>query len=287
MGLPECPAYETRDNSRPPESGSPAAEFCLGVLGPLSIGTGNSPDAITVAPKIRTVLAMLLTDPDHVVPVSALMRELWPDGAPVSGLRTLQTYILNCRKSLARLAGVAPSDIARHVLETHAGGYSFTSGGARLDWLEYQRLADLGGRAINSGSEYEGIRLLDRALGLWRGAAFADVTAGPVIESKRRLLTESRLGVTETLVETRIRAGLHQEAIADLAGLTSEHALHEGLHAQYMRALALGGRRARALEVFSDLRTRLVTEIGIEPGLPLQRLQLAILNSHSEAVPPG
>ncbi|MFE0423355.1 BTAD domain-containing putative transcriptional regulator [Streptomyces sp. NPDC058953] len=287
MDFPERP---TGGPLTPPHSstaGETLEGFRFGVLGPLHIGARSSTATMTVAPKVRTVLAMLLIDADHVVPASALMRELWPDGAPVSGLRTLQTYVLNCRKSLARFAGLPASGIARDVLETRAGGYCFHSGGAELDWVEYQRLVNLGGRAINRGSEFDGIRLLDQALGLWRGTAFADVTAGPVVESKRRLLTESRLGVIETLTETRIRAGRHQEVIADLAGLTNEHALHEGLHAQYMRALALGGRRARALEVFSDLRTRLVTEIGIEPGLPLQKLQLAILNSHSEAVPPG
>ncbi|MFJ9149631.1 BTAD domain-containing putative transcriptional regulator [Streptomyces sp. NPDC102270] len=48
-----------------------------------------------------------------------------------------------------------------------------------------------------------------------------------------------------------------------------------------MRALALNGRRAQALEVIGRLRTRLVDEIGIDPGHPLQQLQLKILDSRT------
>jgi hypothetical protein len=69
------------------------------------------------------------------------------------------------------------------------------------------------------------------------------------------------------------------EVLSDLAALTVENPLHEGLHAQYMRALHLSGRRAQALEVFHRVRGNLVTELGLEPGPPVQRLHQAILNS--------
>ncbi len=45
-----------------------------------------------------------------------------------------------------------------------------------------------------------------------------------------------------------------------------------------MRALDMAGLRVRALEVFNKLRLTLVSELGIEPGAPLQQLQGHILN---------
>jgi DNA-binding SARP family transcriptional activator len=51
------------------------------------------------------------------------------------------------------------------------------------------------------------------------------------------------------------------------------------MHAQYMRALYLSGRRVQALEVFQRLRTDLVNELGLEPGPSVQRLHQAILNA--------
>lgn len=253
----------------------------FGVLGPLRIAVAGSAADVAVAPKVRTVLAMLLLHTDQVVPVPALMRDLWNESPPATGLRTLQTYILNCRKLLAQLTGRASADIARDTLVTRAGGYSFTSACGPVDWLDFQRLTDRGGKAIAAGDDRSGIQLMEQALELWRGDALADVPAGPVIEAKRRLLEESRLGAIGVLSEARIRKGMHREVTAQLVALTSEHQLHEGLHAQYMRALALSGRRAEALEVFSDLRVRLAAEIGIDPGYPLQQLQLAILKSHT------
>ncbi|MBB1255826.1 AfsR/SARP family transcriptional regulator [Streptomyces alkaliterrae] len=253
----------------------------FGVLGPLTVGDAEAGEVVAIAPKMRTVLALLVSHADQVVPTSVLIRELWDDSPPASGLRTLQTYILNCRKLLRRLTGLPAAELSGQVLVTQAGGYGFRSHGGPVDWMEYQRLTDRGTRAVAEGDDTRGIRLLDEALALWRGPAFVDVPTGPVLESRRRLFEESRLSAIVALAETRIRAGLHHEVIGHLAALTSEHAFHEGLHAQYMRALALSGRRAQALEVFSTLRTRLVTEIGLEPGYPLQQLQLAILNSHT------
>ncbi|MCS0638057.1 AfsR/SARP family transcriptional regulator [Streptomyces sp. LP05-1] len=273
------------EETPPAEAPVPAGMRCE-LLGPLRIGTGDGDDTVGVAPKIRTVLAMLCVHPDQVVPVPALMRELWSERPPASGLRTLQTYVLNARKLLSQVTGDSPVDVARDVLVTRAGGYCLRSAGIRLDWLEFRRLTERGTAAVRAGDSLGGIRLLEEALGLWRGDVLADVPTGPVLESRRLLLEESRLDAVEALVEAKIAAGLHKEVIADLASLTSEHAFHEGLHAQYMRALALNGRRARALEVFGGLRARLVEEIGIEPGYPLQRLQLTILNSHTAEYAP-
>ncbi|ARP74512.1 hypothetical protein LK08_02335 [Streptomyces sp. MUSC 125] len=254
--------------------------YC-GLLGPLRIGADEAGDPVRLAPKIRTVLAMLCLHPEQVVPAPALMRELWSDHPPASGLRTLQTYVLNIRKLLSQVADREPARVAQDMLVTRAGGYSLQSAGMRLDWLEFIQLADQGRTKLRGGDGRTGIRLLEKALRLWHGSALSDVPAGSVLESRRLHLEESRLDAVEALVEARIEAGLHQKVIAELASLTNEHPYHEGLHAQYMRVLALNGRRARALEVFTRLRARLVDDIGIEPGYPLQQLQLKILNSHT------
>lgn len=100
-----------------------------------------------------------------------------------------------------------------------------------------------------------------------------------MLESRRRQYEESRLGALETLAEAKIGSGRHLEVTADLAALTAEYPYHEGLHSQYMRALEKAGRRAQALEVFHRLRVGLVSELGIEPGHTISRLQCSILNS--------
>ncbi|MEV5431600.1 AfsR/SARP family transcriptional regulator [Streptomyces sp. NPDC052701] len=255
----------------------------IGLLGPMRLHAEDAEKQVSVAPKIRTVLAMLGMHPDQVVPVSTLTRELWPEQPPVTALRTLQTYIFNIRKALAGITELTAEDVADQLLVTQDNGYRLHSSDLRLDWLDFMQLADQGRHALADGDSHTGIQELEQALGMWRGSVLTDVPAGAVLEARRLMLEESRLDTIEALIDARIEAGLHQQVIAELASLTSEHPYHEGLHAQYMRALALNGRRAAALEVFVRLRTRLIDEIGIEPGYPLQQLQTTILNSHKSA----
>jgi DNA-binding SARP family transcriptional activator len=59
--------------------------------------------------------------------------------------------------------------------------------------------------------------------------------------------------------------------------LVSQHRMHESLHGQFMLALHRAGRRVEALDVYRRLRTRLVSELGLEPSAPLSRLQRSIL----------
>ncbi|MFF3311532.1 BTAD domain-containing putative transcriptional regulator [Streptomyces sp. NPDC002952] len=272
-GNPEGYARE-----RPPVEGAGVA-IHGGILGPLHLDISASAEGVALAPKIRTVLAMLLVHADQVVPIHAFMRELWRERPPATGLRTLQTYILNCRKIVSQLTGCSAAYVAREILVTGAGGYGLRSHHVRLDWSEFQRLKNLGTKALEVGDTTAGIDALDAALGLWRGDALVDAPAGPVLDAKRRFFEESRLDAIAVRADAQIKAGMHQRAVTQLAAVTREHALHEGLHAQYVRALALGGRRAEALGVLRTLRTRLVSEIGIEPGAPLRELQLAILKS--------
>jgi SARP family transcriptional regulator, regulator of embCAB operon len=252
-----------------------------GVLGSLFLRVGAA-DCAPSAPKQRNVFAMLLVHVGQVVPVSYLMRELWEDRPPVSGATTLQTYILNLRKWLASIMGCSTAEIMRDVLVTHAGGYSLRTGTEDFDALAYGSLVAAGRDALSVSDYGAAVLLLGDALKVWRGPALADVQVGRVLESKRRQFEESRLGALECLVDAQFRLGRYREVLTELAAVTVENPLHEGLRAQYMRALYLSGRRAQALAAFQQLREDLVSELGIEPGSPVQQVHQAILNSNSE-----
>nr|WP_256327970.1 AfsR/SARP family transcriptional regulator [Prauserella marina] len=250
----------------------------MGVLGPLSV-TVNGVNCAPSAPKLRSVLAMLLVDAGQVVPVSSLMRELWDDAPPVSGLTTLQTYILNVRRLFGSITGLTPAEVSKEILVTKAGGYLLQTAARALDVHRYHALVGTGREALSDGQDKVGVRRMTDALRVWRGPALVDVPVGRVLESKRRQFEESRLVVLEYLVDAELRLGMYREVLTELAALTVENPLHEGMHAQYMRALYSSGRRAQALEVFRRLRTDLVDELGLEPGPAVQRLHQAILNA--------
>src|SRR5436305_10837614 len=92
------------------------------ILGPVAIecdGHSVSP----TAPKPRAVLALLCFRANHVVPTSLLVEELWGARPPSTALNTLQTYIFQLRKTLARTLQVKTSSVAQHILATENSGY--------------------------------------------------------------------------------------------------------------------------------------------------------------------
>src|SRR5689334_16854054 len=79
------------------------------VLGALSVRV-NGVSIVPTAPKPRHVLALLALHADQVVPVSALVEELWGAKVPRSARTTLQTYILQLRELIeTALATTAPA----------------------------------------------------------------------------------------------------------------------------------------------------------------------------------
>ncbi|WP_030950132.1 AfsR/SARP family transcriptional regulator, partial [Streptomyces sp. NRRL S-646] len=249
------------------------------VLGALGVSRGGVSITPT-APKARQVLALLALHADQVVPVAALVEELWAGRPPRSARTTLQTYVLQLRElitaALAQPAGGGPL-CAKDVLVTCPGGYRLATGGGTSDVREFERLAGLGYRAMDAGDHPRAARLLREALGLFSGAPFADVQQGSQLETEARRLQESRLCALDQRIEADLRLGRHRELLAELTVLAGRYRTHENLHAQFMLALQRSGRRSEALDAYRRLRTTLVSELGIEPCVALRRLQRSIL----------
>ncbi|MFJ4713577.1 BTAD domain-containing putative transcriptional regulator [Streptomyces sp. NPDC088785] len=249
------------------------------VLGHLVASSAGRHMRVDLAPKPRTVLALLCGNPGAMIANGALEREVWGEAPPRSAARNLHTYVMQVRRMLEGFCRLPRQVVADEVLLTLPGGYAIDDTLVVSDHTAFIELAVKGRSLLRDGELAAGMDKLLRALEIWRGPAFSDVATGPALEAQRRRLNEARLGVIETLSEARVSAGQYHEAIADLALCVPDNPFHEGLHFQYMRALALCGERARALKVFNALRIRLVADLGIEPGPTVQNLQRRILNS--------
>lgn len=258
----------------------------LGVLDVRENGVSVAP----TAPKPRQVLALLALHADQVVPVSALIEELWAGQPPRSARTTLQTYVLQLRdlitlaleRDAAADPAAAPRRSAKDVLVTSPGGYMLVSGDGTSDVREFERLAGMGYRAMDAGDFQGAARLLRDALGLWSGAAFADVHTGAQLEMEAQRLEESRLCALDQRIEADLRLGRHRELLAELTVLTRRYRTHENLHAQFMLALHRSGRRGEALDAYHRLRGTLVRDLGLEPSARLRRLQQSILMAAPE-----
>ncbi|MFI0982638.1 BTAD domain-containing putative transcriptional regulator [Streptomyces sp. NPDC021093] len=255
------------------------------VLGPLAVSE-NGISVTPTAPKPRQVLALLALHADEVVPVAALVEELWGDRAPRSARTTLQTYVLQLRELLATALRHDPEGaeprIAKDVLVTAPGGYALITSGGSSDVREFERFAGAGYRAMDAGDFPRAARELSAALALWNGSALADVQAGPRLETQIRRLEETWLCALDQRIEADLRLGRHRELLAELTVLVSRYRTHENLHGQFMLALHRSGRRSEALDVYQRLRQTLVRELGLEPSVGLRRLQRSILMAGPE-----
>ncbi|MDF4249995.1 AfsR/SARP family transcriptional regulator [Streptomyces sp. WMMB303] len=259
------------------------------VLGTLHAETAGASIAPSAA-KPRQILALLALHSRHIVPVSDLMEEVWGAGPPRSAPTTLQTYILQLRRRLRAAlgdqgtlpaVGAAPRDPLgpgdKHILATRHGGYQLEIADADVDALQFAQLTRNGHAAYEAGDMVKAARLLDEALGLWRGPALADLPHGKHLAIEATRLEESRLGALERRIDADLRLGRHREVLGELCALRGRYPLYENLHALLMVAFHQDGRSSDALVAFRRLRATLVEELGLEPSPRIDRLHQAIL----------
>jgi DNA-binding SARP family transcriptional activator len=249
----------------------------INVLGPLEADI----DGVSLVPsagKPRQVLALLAVRVGQVVPVSSIIEELWGTEPPRSALTTLQTYVMQLRRLIAKASPAGAAGAKRH-LATRYTGYVLDVDPETIDRTRYQRLVDSGNRALELGDAEAASRLLGSALCLWRGLALVDVHQGYHLGVEVAGLNESRLAATESRIEADLRIGHHFGLLSELAALTARYPLDENLAAQYMIALCRAGRQWQALELFRSFRAALIHELGVEPSTRLHDLHRAILNA--------
>src|SRR3954453_9249159 len=244
------------------------------VLGPLEVSEAGGAPLRIAGSKERTILACLVAHAGRVVPVGDLVDELWGNSPPRAPEKTLTSYVSRIRRDLqpGRAAG-ANGD----VIVFRSGGYALERDGHEIDAVEFEELAAEGHRLLESGQPDEAEPVLARALDLWRGAAYQEYryTGVGAVEGDR--LDELRRTAAEDLIESRLGAPDPGRLVSELEAMVREEPLRERRWAQLMVALYRAGRQGEALRAFARAREVLVGELGVEPGVELQRLQTAIL----------
>jgi DNA-binding SARP family transcriptional activator len=243
------------------------------VLGPLEVEADDGP-LVLGGPKERLLLALLLTRPNQVVSVEALVRGLWGEQPPPTAAKTLQSHVKRLRRALepGRARGAAAE-----VLVTRQPGYLLRVAPRALDATRFEELTAQARRALADGHADSAASLLHEALGLWRGQPFEEFLDADVAVAEADRLAELRRAAVEDRIEADLRQGRHRELVAELEGLVREQPLRERLWAQLLLALYRAGRQADALLAYQRARSILVEELGIDPGAELRRLHAAVL----------
>jgi DNA-binding SARP family transcriptional activator len=248
-------------------AGRVAGQVEFRILGPLEVWHEGRPVPVAGTTQ-RALLAVLLVHAGEVVSSDRLMDALWGDEQPATGATALRVRVSQLRRALHDRG---------ELLVTQAPGYALRVGPAQLDLARFERLLSDGERALARGDAEAALATLREALALWRGAALADFAYAAFAQAPIMRLEELRLAALELRIEAELALGRHAPLTGELQALVAEHPLREGLCGQLMLALYRDGRQAEALAAYAAARTRLVEEIGIEPGPPLQALQQRIL----------
>ncbi len=243
----------------------------FGVLGPLRV-VDDDGELRLGGVKQRAVLARLLVSRGRVVSSDELIEAVWGPGAEERSRRSLQVYVSNLRRLLARGEGEAVDRIKKQ-----GPGYALVLGRDQLDLARFERLVSEGRAALAADRPNDAQVLLENALALWRGRALADFPYLDWAQLEAGRLEELRLAALEDRIEAELALGRHGELIAELEAMAAEHPYRERVHAQLMLALYRSGRQAEALAVYAEARRAFVDELGIEPGPALRELERAVL----------
>ena len=218
----------------------------------------------------RALLAALLARSGEVVSADRLAQLLWGDAQPADPVSALHSLVSRLRRMLGP-----------DVLVTRPPGYALRPDKVEIDAVRFEHLLDEARQAPPAVT----VGLLDDALGLWRGTAFAEFADTDVARLAAIRLTEARLTAVEARAAALLECDRPAEALPSLEPFVAEHPLRERGRALLMRALYELGRHADALQSYQAYKNHLADELGLEPSEPIQRLELEILRHEVPGTP--
>jgi predicted ATPase/DNA-binding SARP family transcriptional activator len=245
------------------------AALVFRVLGTLQADRDGSPLPLPSL-RQRAVLAALLTRAGKSVPADTLVEAAWGDRLPDHPKAALQTVLSRLRTALG--AGLISADIS---------GYRLNVTADSADALRFEALRERAAHAPDAAAA----GLLEAALALWRGPAYAEFADRDFASAEAARLNELRAVTVEDYADISLRSGRAADAIAQLEALQASEPWRGRCVELLMRALGGSGRATEALEVYDRHRRGLAAEFGLDPSLALQELQGQILRNELPAAP--
>jgi DNA-binding SARP family transcriptional activator/tetratricopeptide (TPR) repeat protein/DNA-binding XRE family transcriptional regulator len=252
----------------------------IDVLGPLAVRYAAAP--VNAGPaNQRCLLGLLGLRPDQVVGVDEIIDVLWGERPPATCRNLVHVYVSRLRKLLRESRETSDPLIAGV-----SGGYLLAVDGERLDLLRFDELTAQA-RAARETDPESAMERFTGALTCWRGPVLADLSTRLRRHPAAVAVSQRRIAAVLAYADLAIASQRYEPAAERLRELVYEEMLHEGAYARLMLALAGTGQRAAALELFTELRTRLVEELGVEPGTELREAQARVLRGDLPIAPPA
>ncbi|MGN6870423.1 MAG: BTAD domain-containing putative transcriptional regulator [Solirubrobacteraceae bacterium] len=244
----------------------------FGLLGPIQVLGDGAPLSLG-QPKQRVLLASLLLRRGRFASREELIEAIWGQRPPHSAVGSLHVYV----HGLRRLLGAER-------IESRGTAYRIRVGPRELDLDGFEELVNQGRRDLDAGDPERAARVVEEALGLWRGPALGDLPT-ETLTAERAHLEELRLSALELQIDIDLVRDKLERVLAQVWTLIAEHPYRERLREQQILGLYRAGRQKDALEAYQRARGVLVEELGIEPGPRLRELERAILRQEPGLAP--
>ena len=240
------------------------------VLGPLTVdGSGR------LGPHDRVVVEALAAKQGQPVSADELIDAVWGDHPPASAAKNLQSCVVKLRKVLGADA-----------IETTAHGYVLSLPPGGLDAIEFETQVTRARELLAAGESDRVAYLLERALALWRGSAFQDLSEWAPGRREAGRLDELRLEAQEMRVDAVLRSGRPREVLAEAHTLVRAAPLRERRWELLVLAQYQTGAQGEALRSLRQLRAVLARELGIDPSPEMVALEQSILTQDPGLVVP-
>ena len=224
--------------------------------------------------KQRALLALLALQRGRPVSADRLIDVLWGDGQASNPANALQAQIGQLRRTFGAAA-----------ILTSEAGYALAVGPDDVDVVRFGQLVAEGRRLAGDGEAALASAALGEALGLRRGEPLAEFADAGFADAERAHLDELTLVAVEARAGADLMLGRHGELAGELEAQCRQHPLRERLWELLILALYRAGRQAEALRAYTEVRDRLVDELGIDPGPALRELQTRILAQDPSLAP--
>nr|WP_232532730.1 BTAD domain-containing putative transcriptional regulator [Nesterenkonia alkaliphila] len=181
------------------------ANVRIEVLGPVQLRDDDGAAVEVPERKVRALLAALTAAAGETVSAEALIDRAWGQDLPSNPPRVLQAKLSQLRSLLD-----TASPGGRDLLLRSPGGYRLDLTAGTCDAAEF-RTAVRSATGLPAGPQRA--ELLEAALKLWRGPAYAEFTDELWLAAEIAELQELRLRAVELAAEALVAAGTAEQAV--------------------------------------------------------------------------
>ncbi|MDT9689871.1 BTAD domain-containing putative transcriptional regulator [Streptomyces sp. P9(2023)] len=244
------------------------------ILGPVRVWRGHT-ELTSGPPKQQALLALLLARAGQLLTPQEVIDALWEE-PPGSAVNVVHRHVGALRRLLEP---ELPSRADAQRLLRQAGGYRLRVDAGELDLLHFRSLREEARRAIAGGDAAKGVGLLVDALGMWGGLAGTGLPPRVAAHPLFTALNQEYLATVKEAADAALTTDhTHGELVLSLLQQAGHHyPFDEALYARLVTALAALGRQAEALAVHASVRSRLVDELGVDPGPELRAAHERVL----------